>query len=509
MRILVTGANGYIGSHLVPRLLSEGHQVTCVVREPKRFALAELSLANLDIVQADFLDEVSLRTLPRQVDVAFYLVHSMGAVGDDFSALERKSAQNFAAFAQTSHLQQIIYLSGIANDPNLSKHLQSRLQVEKILADSGVPLTVLRAAMIIGSGSASFQILSDLVEKLPFMVTPKWVHTRNQPIALQDVLFYLQAAILHKPLMGRSFDIGGPEIVSYKDFMLAYAKARGLRRLIVDVPFFSPRLSSYWLYFITSTSFPLAKSLVDSMKNEVVKGDDVIDRLLPHNCLNLEQALRRALRNKQRDTLHASWKDAAVSSNPGGLDPDTVAVPQQGVLRDRRTLPIERPLKEVSDRIWSIGGAKGWYAMDWAWRVRGFVDKLAGGIGLRRGRRHPTDLRVGDAVDFWRVVEATPDRRRLVLFAEVKMPGKAWLSLELEFKGRHAFLCQTATFQPKGISGRAYWYALKPLHSILFQRMARALTGYASGERPGQQRYPKGPRAKSLHKSGLLAQQEA
>ncbi|CAM2066066.1 SDR family oxidoreductase [Sulfidibacter corallicola] len=474
MNVLVTGANGYIGRRLVAALLDGGHSVIALMRDKRRFAFKEALHPNLTIVEADLLEPESMDAVPGDVDAAYYLLHSMGSSAGTFQELESRCAHRFAAWANRSRARQIIYLGGIANDERLSRHLKSRLNVEEILGRSRVPLTVLRAAIIIGSGSASFEIIRDLVEKLPFMITPRWVKTKCQPIAIVDVIFYLQAALLHEESFDRNLDIGGPDVMTYRDMLLRYAKVRGLKRYIFDVPVFTPRLSSYWLYFITSTNYSLAKSLVDSMKAEVVCGDRHIETIVPHRCLSYEEALERALVKIENNQVLSSWKDAVVSGTLRDDYLDFVGVPRHGILRDVREVPVTGDVEAARSRVWSIGGQNGWY-MRWAWEIRGFLDKLIGGVGLRRGRRNPHHLVIGDALDFWRVALTDKKRDHLVLFAEMKLPGEAWLEFEFLQRDGRTHLRQTATFRPKGLIGRLYWYLLVPVHFVIFRGMCRDL----------------------------------
>lgn len=474
MKVLVTGANGYIGTHLIPSLLDAGHEVHCVVRNIQRFKYH--GLQGLHLWEADLLKPETLEKIPKNMDVAYYLIHSMGVSSKDFPNLERQCAQNFANFMKDSDSKQIIYLSGIANDQGLSKHLGSRLQVEHILRESGIPVTVLRAAIIIGSGSASFEILRDLVEKLPCMITPKWVSVRCQPIAISDVIYYMIGVLKNERAYNRSFDIGGPDALSYREMMLGFARLRGLKRYILTVPVLTPRLSSYWLHFITSTNFFIARRLVESMKNEVVCGENNIKELLPHQCLPYEEALRRTFDKIENNQVLASWKDSVVSGNIRGDYLDFVNIPTRGVVTNTQIQKINRPVEPVRDRIWSIGGDRGWYYMNWAWKLRGYIDQFLGGVGLRRGRRSVNDLKIGDSLDFWRVIIATENRTRLGLFAEMILPGEAWLEFELYQENQSYFFRQTATFRPKGILGRLYWHSLAPIHFFIFRGMTRAIT---------------------------------
>lgn len=473
MHLLLTGANGYIGLRLLPALLDAGHRVTAVVRDRRRFPDGDFAGAGgrLQVIEGDFLKPESLPDFPKDLDAAYYLLHSMGSAGD-FGAREETTARTFTAALRRTRCARIVYLGGLVDESRpLSPHLKSRLHVEQVLRESGIPLTVLRESIIVGSGSASFEIVRDLAEKLPVMVCPRWVDTRCQPIAIRNVIDYLTGVLERPETAGRTFDIGGPEVLRYRDLLEGYAAVRGLRRWFVPVPFLSPRLSSWWLYWMTSTSFPLARTLVDSMKNETVCRDAAIREFLAPPLLGYREAVDKALARIAQNRVPSSWFDAL---NAGSLDPrfvDAIKVPEHGVLRDERRVRLKATRAEVLDALWSLGGRRGWPAMDWAWRVRGWLDRLVGGAGLRRGRRHPTDLRPGDALDFWRVLVADRERGRLMLYAEMKLPGEAWL----EFAVEGDTLRQTATFRPQGLSGRAYWYALVLCHGLLFPRMARRL----------------------------------
>ena len=473
MHLLLTGANGYIGLRLLPALLDAGHRVTAVVRDRRRFPQADFAAAGerLQVIEGDFLKPGALPDFPADLDAAYYLLHSMGA-GGDFAASEEATARAFVAALRPTRCARILYLGGLIDESRpLSPHLRSRLHVEEVLRESGIPLTVLRASIIVGSGSASFEIVRDLAEKLPLMICPRWVNTRCQPIAIRNVIDYLTGLLDRPESAGRTYDIGGPEVLRYRDLLEGYAAVRGLRRWFLPVPFLSPKLSSWWLYLMTSTSFPLARTLVDSMKNETVCRDQAIRGILAPPLLGYREAVGKALARIAQNRVPSSWFDAL---NAGSLDPrfvDAIQVPGHGVLRDEQRVPLTAPRATVLDALWSLGGQRGWPAMKWAWRLRGWLDRLIGGTGLRRGRRHPTELRPGDALDFWRVLVADRERGRLMLYAEMRLPGEAWLEFEIE----GGTLRQTATFRPQGLSGRAYWYAVLPLHWLLFPRMARRL----------------------------------
>jgi len=478
MRILLTGANGYIGTRLLPVLLEQGHDVVCMVRDKRRFA-EESDFGNkVKIITGDLLQPESLNNIPEDIDAAYYLVHSMSSSGDKFSEQEFESAMHFVKAIQKTKCRQLIYLTGIVNDEDLSKHLTSRLAVEKELKKSGIAYTILRAAIIIGSGSASFEIIRDLTEKLPIMVAPKWVNTLCQPIAIRDVLGYLNGILMNEKAFNQTFDIGGPDVLTYKQMMLQYAASRNLKRWIITVPVLTPKLSSLWLNLVTSVPYSLARSLVDSMKNEVVCKDELIKEVVPRICVSYKKALKLAFEKIEQNSIVSSWKDAL---NRGYLDStfmDHVKVPQKGTLEYKVKMPFEREAAEVFENIWGIGGTRGWYYMDWLWNLRGFLDKLFGGVGTRRGRTNNVSLQAGDVLDFWRVLLADKKNTRLLLYAEMKVPGEAWLELKIINHHGKSFLSQIATFRPSGLWGRIYWYTMYPFHLVLFKGMAKKITTY-------------------------------
>ncbi len=483
MHVLVSGANGYIGLRLIQALLDAGHEITAVIRDKRRFPLTHFgeNETRLHLVEADFLETSGLQSLPHSMDAAYYLIHSMGS-GGDFAAKEERCARNFSNAAKQLSWKRIIYLGGLAADKGpLSAHLSSRRRVEEILRESKVPLTVLRASIIVGSGSASFEIIRDLAEKLPILVTPRWVHTHCQPIAIRNVLDYLTEILHHPETADATYDIGGPEVMSYLDLIKGYCEVRGLRRFFIPTRLLSPRLSSGWLCLLTSTSFPLARSLVDSLTHETVCHNLKIREIIPLELLSYREAVTRALARIAQNHVPSSWIGSLAA---GTLSPrlfDAIKVPEHGVLTDTQLVPLIASSEQVVSRIWSIGGNAGWPSMNWAWGLRGMADKMAGGIGIRRGRRHPEELHVGDALDFWRVLLADRPRGRLILYAEMKLPGEAWLEFALEEQPNGSqCLRQTATFRPQGLLGRFYWYTLLPFHWLLFPRMARKLAGKSS-----------------------------
>lgn len=471
MKILLTGANGYIGLRLLPQLLEEGHEVICAVRDKKRFSSSKELLDKIKIVEIDFLKGPQIPKEIKEIDVAYYLIHSMTASTKDFDEQEARAAINFNKIIGGTKVTQVIFLSGIVNEEQLSKHLESRKQVEKILYKGKYNLSVLRAAIIVGSGSSSFEIIRDLCEKLPVMITPKWVKTKCQPLAIRDVLNFLTGVIGKEECYNESFDIGGPDVLSYKEMMLQYAEVRDLSLFIKDVPFMSPRLSSYWLYFVTSTSYKLALNLVDSMKVEVITNDTRLQEMLNIAPISYKEAIRLAFYKIEQNQVISSWKDSMSS---GRLNNDLnryIQVPTYGCLKDQQKIKVKNP-ELVLERIWAIGGLTGWYYGNWLWKVRGYLDKFFGGVGLRRGRTNPSEINAGDSLDFWRVLLADKDNKRLLLFAEMKVPGEAWLEFKIDTED---VLHQTATFRPKGIWGRIYWYAMLPFHYFIFEGMLRKI----------------------------------
>lgn len=471
MKILLTGTTGYIGPRLIPTLLEDGHEIICCVRDKNRFDSRKYLSDRIKVIEVNFLDKKSLGEIPDDIDAAYYLIHSMSTANEDFEELEKISATNFKERVQQTRARHVIYLSGIVNEDKLSKHLNSRKLVEEILASGSYHLTTLRAGIILGSGSASFEIIRDLVEKLPFMIAPKWLNTRSQPIAIRNVIEYLKGVLLFEYSFGKSFDIGGPEILTYKEILLKFAKVRKLKRTIVTVPVMTPKLSSYWLYFVTSTSFTLASNLAKSMCVEVVCRENELKERLGIKLLSFEEAIELAFGKIQNEAVVSSWKDALSSHILDRGISQLLEVPTFGCFVDKRS----RELKDVGQslaKIWSIGGETGWYYANWLWAWRGFIDKLFGGVGLRRGRKNNSLIFAGDSLDFWRVIYANPEEKRLLLYAEMKLPGEAWL----EFKIENSTLIQTATFRPLGLWGRFYWYSVLPFHGFIFNGMLKELS---------------------------------
>lgn len=471
MKILLTGVTGYIAQRLLPVLISDGHDVVCCVRDQKRFNSEKYGAGKLNVIEVDFLNSASLHTIPNDIDVAFYLIHSMSTRSGDFGSMEETCATNFKHRIEQTQAKQVIYLSGISNASELSKHLSSRKNVETILADSTVPLTTLKAGIIVGSGSASFEIIRDLVEKLPFMIAPRWLETKCQPIAIRDVVAFLVGVIGKTETYTMSYDIGGPDVLSYKEMLLRFAKIRRLKRRIVIVPVMTPNISSYWLYFVTATSFALAKNLVNSMKTEVICTPNNLPELLGIVPIDYETAIERAFDKIAQNQVLSSWKDAQTSDIfMEGLS-KFIEVPVNGCFSDVRTRRVDN-CDQTLEKIWSIGGKTGWYYGNWLWALRGVIDQMAGGVGMRRGRRSATEIVTGDALDFWRVLYADKSEKRLLLYAEMKLPGEAWLEFKID---ANDVLTQTATFRPLGLLGRMYWYAVLPFHGLIFNGMIRRL----------------------------------
>ena len=468
MKILLTGATGYIAQRLLPVLLENGHQVICCVRDKSRFDASKYVQMGLSVLEVNFLKAETLAAIPSDIDIAYYLIHSMSTQTGNFESMETLCAENFRDCIGKTNVRQVIYLSGITNDIELSKHLTSRKNVESILSSGTFPLTTLKAGIIVGSGSASFEIIRDLVEKLPFMVTPRWLNTKCQPIAIRNVIQFLNAVADQKETFDKSYDIGGPDILNYKEMLLRFAAIRGLKRRIMVVPVMTPRISSYWLYFVTSTSYALAKNLVNSMKIEVICHPNTLAEMFHISLIDYDTSIRLAFDMIEQNQVLSSWIDAQTSNVLEKGITQYMEVPVNGCFKDIRIIPLQN--SDIAlQKIWSIGGRNGWYYGTWLWETRGFLDKLSGGVGMRRGRKSQTEISPGESLDFWRVLLADKKEKRLLLFAEMKLPGEAWL----EFKIAGNLLTQTATFRPLGLWGRLYWYCMLPFHGFIFKGMIR------------------------------------
>jgi uncharacterized protein YbjT (DUF2867 family) len=477
--VLVTGATGYIGGRLVPELLSAGRQVRCLVRNPGKLAGAAWR-DRVEVAEGDVTDPEALGAAMAGVDVAYFLVHSMGSAGA-FDETDRRAATCFRDAAAAAGVSRIVYLGGLGrdDDPRLSRHLRSRHEVGRVLADGPVAVTELRAALIIGSGSASFEMLRYLVEVLPVMVTPRWVDNRCQPIAIHDVLRWLVAAADRTGRPGEVLEIGGPDVLTYREMMQTYAEVAGLpRRLVVPVPLLTPKLSSLWVGLVTPLPASLAKPLVAGLINEVVVVHPPPGDVVP-DALGFREAVTVAVRHSAELQVATRWSDATLPgrspASPLPTDPDWAG---GSLLVDEQSANAEAPPADVYATVTGVGGTRGWYVTPLLWHLRGWVDKLVGGVGMRRGRRHPDELRVGDALDFWRV-EAVEPPRLVRLRAEMRLPGEAWLEWRIDPVPGGSRLRQRASFYPRGLFGRAYWYVLLPFHALIFGRLAGRLAAAA------------------------------
>jgi len=467
------GASGYVGGRLVPRLAAGGNELVLLSRKPAQ--LAERFPA-ARIVGADLLRPRSLPAALEGVDLAYYLAHAMGGDEATFAERDLLAAESFASAAAVAGVGRIVYLGGLGVDgPELSTHLASRHDVGAELARHGVPVTEFRAAIVIGSGSASFEILRHLTERLPLMITPRWVGTRCQPIGIRDVLDYLVGATEHPEITG-VVEIGGPDILSYGEMMLGYARLRGLRRLMLPVPVLTPRLSSYWVNLVTPVPAGIARPLIEGLRNEVIVRDPEPARAFGLSPMPYLDAVRLAIERTDTHAVESTWFDAIGSAEPEAASSMTS---QEGMIIDRRTVTVPAPPETVFAEVQSLGGEAGWPYANALWRLRGLADRVVGGVGMRLGRRDPERVRVGDALDFWRV-EAVRPPELLRLRAEMKVPGRAWLQFEVTPHGHGSRLTQTAFFEPKGLPGLAYWYGLYPAHAVIFRGMVRALRARAA-----------------------------
>lgn len=481
--ILVTGATGYIGGLLVPRLLNNGLRVRCLARNPAGLA-ARPWRDEVEVAAGDVLDPGGLSEAMRGVEVAFYLVHSLGG-GSDFHERDLAAAKNFGNAARDAGVPRIVYLGGLASDTaELSEHLRSRQQTGDALRQSGVPVTEFRAGVIVGPGSVSFEMIRYLTERVPVMICPRWVYTRTQPVGINEVLEYLTASIGVPESSGRIIEIGGSEVVTYGAMMTTYAEARGLKRLMIAVPVLTPRLSSYWVNLVTPIPGVIARPLIEGLRNENIVRDRSALRLFPGiQPVSYRASVERALAGLR--VIDGEFAPDERTGPAGIADTAVVSLQRQGMIIEHRRLSVPVPPERVYAEITGLGGKRGWFYMDWAWKVRGFVDRLIGGVGLRRGRRDPHDLRVGDTLDFWRVEAAEPGRM-LRLRAEMKLPGEAWLEFRVSpGDGRGATLHQTAFFAPKGLMGVLYWYLLYPFHHLIFGGLIERIGRRAASGKEG------------------------
>jgi uncharacterized protein YbjT (DUF2867 family) len=470
--MLLTGATGYVGGRLLGALEERGVPVRCLARRPER--LRARAAPTTEVLGGDVFEQASLAAALSGVRVAYYLIHSMGSTGS-FEAEDRRAAELFAAAAERAGVKRIVYLGGLGTGAGLSPHLESRHEVGRILRESGVPTIEFKASIIVGSGSLSFEMIRSLVQKLPVMITPRWVRVPAQPIAIEDVIEYLVAAA-EVPLDGSAvYEIGGADRVSYGELMREYARQRGLRRYMIPVPFLTPHLSGLWLGLVTPVYARIGRKLIDSLRNPTVVQDEAALRTFGVRPRGVREAVARALGNEDRAFAQTRWSDALSS---GGAQRQRGGTRFGTRIVDSRSAEVDVPPAQAFEPIRRIGGGTGWYFGDWLWRLRGFLDLLVGGVGVRRGRRDPDQVEAGDTVDCWRVERVDPDLL-LLLSAEMKLPGRAWLQFEVERSGDGSRIRQTAIFDPVGLLGLAYWYALYPLHALVFAGMLRGIAATA------------------------------
>ncbi len=477
--VLIIGATGYVGGRLTPRLLEAGYRVRVMARTPDKLLCRPWGRhPNLELIKGDVLDGRTLREAAQGCRAAYYLVHSMSSAQKGFAEADRDSARNMVEAAAAAGLEQIIYLGGLGSDddPRLSKHLRSRHEVARILQSGPVPATVLRAAMILGSGSASFEMLRYLVERLPVLITPRWVRTLVQPISIRNVLEYLHGCLDQEEAVGGTFDIGGPDVLTYERLIETYCEVAGLpKRKIIPVPFLSPGLSAVWIHLITPVPASIAEPLAAGLANEVVCEDSRIRSIIPLRLLDSRETIRMALEKVQQQCVETCWTDAGTLLPPEWTYCGDAEYAGGTILECGYRIRLQALAEEVWERIIKVGGEHGWYFGNRLWRLRGLMDTLAGGAGLGRGRRHPTELFTGDALDFWRVLEVEPPRR-LILVAEMKMPGEAVLEFKITDRGGgQTELQQLSRFVPKGLAGMAYWYSLYPFHEWIFGGMLQSI----------------------------------
>lgn len=496
--ILVTGATGYVGGRLVPRLLEAGYKIRCLVRDPVRLQ-GRSWFEQVEVVQGDVLEPETLALALQNVYTAYYLIHSMKSSAD-FHRRDMIAAQNFGDAAKKAGVQRIIYLGGLV-DPYtpLSEHLNSRQQTGQVLREAGIPITEFRAGAIIGSGSLSFEMMRYLTERVPIMICPRWVFTPTQPIAIRDVLNYLVTTLDVPESAGQIIEIGGADVLTYGDLMLGYAQVRGLHRYLIPVPVLTPRLSSYWVHLVTPIPAEIAKPLILGLRNELIVRNDTAQQLFPSiQPLEYQAAVQLALERLEASQVETIWSDALASSQ-GDITPVTLTT-QDGMMIEQRQRVVNAPPTVVYQAYTGLGGQRGWPYFDWAWQIRGIMDRMVGGVGLRRGRRDPNEVRVGDALDFWRVEAVEPDHL-LRLRAEMKVPGRAWLQFESKpHLSDQTILQQTAFFAPKGLFGLLYWYILYPLHGLIFSGMVQQLGWQAETLHQGGRRPPEALRAAKHHR---------
>lgn len=475
MKILLTGVTGYVGGRLLPVLLDKGHKVSCMVRDQQRFPAQYKDNPAIEVIEGDFLLNKGTDAIPADIDVAYYLIHSMAGSVTHFDEDELVAARNFREAINKTSCKQVVYLSGFEHGNELSRHLSSRKNTRLELKQGSYALTVFHAGIIIGSGSASFEIIRDLVEKLPVMGIPPFMKKKCQPIAIRDILFYLSESLLSESCFNKDFDIGGPDILSYEEMLRKVASIRQLKRRLFVVPFIRTRLCANWLYFVTSTSYFLALNLSESMSHDSVCEENSIESIFPRKLLSYDMAVKLAYARIESDNVLTGWRDSFSSSKIDWHIADHIHVPSFGVFKHIQETPVTIPDAVALNHIWKIGGSKGWLYANWLWRARGILDLLGRGVGLSRGRTHREELSVGDALDFWRVLVADKGGKYLLLYAEMIMPGEGWLEFRIVKKNEASILRIEATMRPRGISGRLYWYSTLPFHKQIFKRMGEEI----------------------------------
>ncbi len=468
MNVLVLGATGYVGGNLVPRLIERGHSVRCLVRDRRKLA-GKPWLDSVEILEGDVLLPESVGECMNDIHAVYYLIHSMAAGDRDFEELDRRAAWNVSQAASKAGVRRVVYLGGLGvRESERSPHLRSRHEVGDILREGSVPVTEFRAAVIVGPGSVSFEMIHYLVNRLPIMICPRWVYTRTQPIAIADVLRYLAECLEHEESVGRVLDIGGPQIITYQDMMLALAEVLGLRRWLIRVPVLTPRLSSYWVNLVTPIKASIARALVEGLRSETVCENSDAEAMFAVEPMLFKDALRQAVA-RYGIPRHENDESGSVGSD---VKPNAEA---SQILSDRREIDVKASASSAYGVISSVGGNNGWYFADWLWRLRGLIDRLLGGPGIRRGRKHPVRMGQGDTIDFWRAVLVT-EGSYILLKAEMKVWGQAWLEFEIEEKDSSSCLIrQTAMYYPKGVVGLAYWYAVYPIHAVVFRGLIKAI----------------------------------
>ena len=483
LRCLVTGVTGYIGGRLVPELLKRGYRVRVLSRDTDRLQ-GRPWIDDVEVVEADVLETETLHAALEDIDIAYYLIHSMSGKGSsEFHNRDIQAANNFGTIAKQQNVDRIIYLGGLGDpDDELSEHLASRQKTGAILRESGVSVTEFRAAIVVGSGSKSFEMVRYLTERVPIMVCPSWVYSKVQPIAIRNVLQYLVSAIKKPETRNEIIEIGGSSSITYADMMKIYAEVNGLKRILIPVPVLSPTLSSHWVHWMTPIPASLARPLIEGLKNNVIVKSDKAEKLFPEiSPLSYKRAVELAIARIDTDDVETTWNDALISSK--GDEEPVILKTKEGLNIERRIRTVNASSRQVFETFSSLGGEKGWPVFQWAWKLRGIMDRLVGGVGFRRGRRHPKELRVGDALDFWRVEAMKPDEL-LRLRAEMKLPGKAWLEFQaIKQDAQTTKLVQTAYFAPKGLLGLLYWYGIYPFHSLIFSRMIEKLVQQAENNK--------------------------